>query len=77
MGIKFGSNNPKEEYVPEITPKHKLILLLNELEMDTIIKVLEYSNTSDFTRGDIKLSERLSFLTEYIGLEIKRLLGKK
>ena len=74
--IKFGGNNPKEEYVPEVTPKHRLVLTLNELEMDTLIKALEYSNTSDFTRGDIKLSGRLSFLTDYIKSDVKRLLGK-
>jgi len=76
MGIEFGSNNPKEEYIPEVTPKYRLILTLNELEMDTLIKALEYSNRSDFTRGDVKLSERLSFLIDYIKTDVKRLLGR-
>jgi len=75
--IKFGSNNSKEQYIPEVTPKYRLILTLNGLEMDTLIKALEYSNTSAFTRGDLKLSERLSFLTDYIKTDVKRLLGKK
>jgi len=74
--IKFGSNNPKEQYVPEVTPKYRLLLTLNKLEMYTLVKALEYSNTSDFTRGDLKLSERLSFLTDYIKSDVKRLLGK-
>lgn len=74
--IKFGSNNPKEQYVPEVTPKYRLLLILNKLEMNTLVKALEYSNTSAFTRGDVKLSERLSFLTDYIKTDVKRLLGK-
>ena len=76
MGIVFSSNNSKEEYVPEVTPKHRLVLTLNDLEMDTLVKALEYSNRSDFTRGDVKLSERLSFLIGYIKTDVKRLLGK-
>jgi len=50
-------------------PLYRIPLLLREDEVDTLVEALRYADRPDFTKGNIKISEKLAYLINTILVE--------
>lgn len=47
-------------------PLYRIPLLLREDEIDTLVEALKYADKPDFTKGNIKIKNKLAYLVSLI-----------